>query len=78
MAMYTNGTSQRDIEDTLKEIYGTEISRGLISWITDKILPEVNKWQNRPLEAVYPILFDGIVVNLRKDNKIVTKCVYSG
>ena len=43
--------SQRDIEDTLKQIYGTEISQGLVSRITDKILPEVNEWQNRPLEA---------------------------
>ena len=70
--------SQRDIEDTLKQIYGTEISQGLVSRITDKILPEVNEWQNRPLEAVYPVVFfDGIVFNSRKDNKIVTKCVYS-
>ena len=70
--------SQRDIEDTLKQIYGTEISQGLVSRITDKILPEVNEWQNRPLEAVYPVVFfDGIVFNSRKDNKIVTKCVCS-
>ena len=70
--------SQRDIEDTLKQIYGTDISQGLASRITDKILPEVNEWQNRPLEAVYPVVFfDGIVFNSRKDNKIVTKCVYS-
>ena len=76
--MYARGMSQRDIEDTLKQIYGTEISQGLVSRITDKILPEVNEWQNRPLEAVYPVVFfDGIVFNSRKDNKIVTKCVYS-
>ena len=61
--------SQRDIEDTLKQIYGTEISQGLVSRITDKILPEVNEWQNRPLEAVYPVVFfDGIVFNSRQDN----------
>ena len=70
--------SQRDIEETLKQIYGTEISQGLVSRITDKILPEVNEWQNRPLEAVYPVVFfDGIVFNSRKDNRIITKCVYS-
>ena len=50
MAMYAKGMSQRDIEDTLREIYGTEVSQGMISKITDKILPEVNEWQNRPLE----------------------------
>lgn len=44
MAMYAKGMSQRDIEDTLREIYGSEISQGLISRITDKILPEVNDW----------------------------------
>ncbi len=78
MAMYAKGMPQRDIEDTLKDIYGTKISQGLISRITDKILPEVNEWQNRPLKAVYPIIFfDRIVFNSRKDNKIVTKCVYS-
>lgn len=78
MTMYAKGMSQRDIEDTLKEIYGTEISQGLISRITDKILPEVHEWQNRPLEAVYPIVFfDGIVFNSRKDNRIINKCVYA-
>ena len=41
-------------------------------------MPEVNEWQNRPLEAVYPVVFfDGIVFNSRKDNRIITKCVYS-
>ncbi len=78
MAMYAKGMSQRDIEDTLREIYGSEISQGLISRITDKILPEVNEWQNRPLDSVYPVVFfDGIVFNSRKDNKIISKCVYS-
>ena len=72
------GVSQHDIEDVLKRIYGTEISQGLVSRITDKFLPEVNEWQNRLLEAFYPVVFfDGIVFNSRKDNKIVTKCVYS-
>ena len=78
MAMYAKGMSQRDIEDTLREIYGSEISQGLISRITDKILPEVNEWQNRPLDKIYPVVFfDGIVFNSRKDNKIISKCVYS-
>lgn len=78
MAMYAKGMSQRDIEDSLREIYGAELSQGLISKITDKILPEVNEWQNRPLEAIYPIIyFDGIVFKSRKDNQIINKCVYS-
>ena len=78
LAMYGKGMSQRDIEDTLREIYGAEVSFTLISKITDKILPEVNEWQNRPLESIYPIVyFDGIVFKSRKDNQIVNKCVYS-
>jgi len=78
MAMYAKGMSQRDIEDTLREIYGSEISQGMISWITDKILPEVNEWQDRPLDKIYPLIyFDGIVFNTRKDNRIISKCVYS-
>lgn len=78
MAMYQKGMSQRDIEDNLREIYGTDIPQSLISKITDKILPEVNEWQNRPLECIYPVIFfDGIVFKSRKDSQIINKCVYS-
>ena len=49
--------SQRDIKDMLREIYGLEVSQGLISHITNKILPEVNEWQNRPLDKIYPVVF---------------------
>ncbi len=78
MAMYAKGMSQRDIEDTVREIYGADVPQGLISKITDKILPEVHEWQNRPLEKIYPVIFfDGIVFNSRKDSKIINKCVYS-
>lgn len=77
-AMYAKGMSQRDIEDTVKEIYGIDISPGLVSRITDKILPEVHEWQNRPLNSIYPVVFfDGIMFNSRKDNHIANKCVYS-
>ncbi len=77
-AMYAKGMSQWDIEDTIREIYGSEVFQGMISRITDKILPEVNKWKNRPLEKIYAIIyFDGIEFNTRKDNRIINKCVYS-
>ena len=77
-AMYAKGMSQRDIEDTIREIYGADISQGMISRITDKIMPEVNEWQNRPLEKIYPVIyFDGIMFHSRKDNRIISKCVYS-
>jgi putative transposase len=78
LAMYAKGMSQRDIEDNLREIYGCEIPQTLISKITDKIMPEVNEWQNRSLDSIYPIVFfDGIVFKSRKDNQIINKCVYS-
>jgi putative transposase len=78
LAMYSKGMSQRDIEDHLHEIYGADIPQTLISKITDKILPEVNEWQNRPLDTVYPIIyFDGIVFKSRKDHQIINKCVYT-
>ena len=78
LAMYAKGMSTRDIEDNIREIYGAEVSASLISRITDKILPDVNEWQNRPLEGIYPVIFfDGIVFKSRKDNKIINKCVYT-
>jgi putative transposase len=78
LAMYAKGMSQRGIEHSLREIYGADISQMMISKITDKILPAVNEWQNRPLESIYPIIyFDGIVFKSRKDNQIINKCVYS-
>jgi len=69
--MCAKAMSQRDIEDNLREIYGVDMSQSLISKITDKILPEVNEWQNRPLECIYPIVyFDGIFIKSRKDNQM--------
>jgi len=78
LAMYAKGMSNRDIEDHLRDIYGVDASAGLISKITDKILPAVSEWQSRPLDAIYPIVFlDGIVFKVRKDGKVINKCVYS-
>jgi putative transposase len=78
IAMYAKGMSNRDIEDHLRDIYGVEASASLISRITDKVMPQVVEWQARPLEAVYPIVFlDGIVFKVRKDARVINKCVYS-
>lgn len=78
LAMYSKGMSTRDIEDHLQDIYGVEVSASLISRITDKIMPEINEWQSRPLEEVYPIVFfEGIHYKVKKDGKVVSKCVYS-
>jgi len=78
LAMYAKGMSNRDIEDHLRDIYGVEASASLISRITDKILPAVTEWQSRPLDAIYPIVFlDGIIFKVRKDARVINKCVYS-
>jgi putative transposase len=78
LAMYAKGMSTRDIEDHLRDIYGVDVSAGLISRITDKIMPAVAEWQSRPLDAIYPIVFlDGIVFKVRKDAKVINKCLYT-
>jgi len=78
LAMYAKGMTTRDIEDHLRDVYGVEASSSLISRITDKIMPLVTEWQNRPLEAVYPVVFlDGIVFKVRKDARVINKCLYT-
>ncbi|MEN6432997.1 MAG: IS256 family transposase [Smithella sp.] len=78
IAMYAKGMSNRDIEDHLRDIYGVDASASLISRITDKIMPAVQEWQVRPLDSLYPIVFlDGIIFKVRKDARIINKCVYS-
>jgi len=78
LAMYAKGMSTRDIEDHVRDIYGADVSQSLICRITDKIMPEAAEWQSRPLDAVYPIVFlDGIHFKVRKEGRIVSKCVYT-
>ena len=57
MSLYACGMSQRDIAEQIKSLYDVEISPELVSKISEKIMPEVNAWQNRPLESVYPFIF---------------------
>jgi putative transposase len=78
LAMYSKGMSTRDIEDHLRDIYGIDASASLISRITDKILPEINEWHTRPLSEIYPVVFfDGVMFKVKKDAKVINKCVYS-
>ena len=55
-SMYAKGMTTRQISDTLEDIYGFEASEGFISDVTDKIMPQIEDWQNRPLSEVYPVL----------------------
>ena len=76
--MYGRGMTVRDINNTLGEIYGIEVSDPLISSITDKILPEIQEWQSRPLEPIYVIAWlDCIHVKIRMDGKVKNRAVYN-
>ena len=69
--------SQRDIAEQIKELYDVEISPELVTKITEKIMPEVTAWQNRPLEKVYPFIFmDAIHYKVKEDHRYVTKAAY--
>jgi putative transposase len=71
ISLYAHGMSVRDIVHHLKQVYGTDLSAESVSRITDAVLEEVRAWQDRPLEAVYPVVFlDAIVVKVR-DNHVV-------
>jgi transposase-like protein len=77
LGLYAKGVSTRDIQDTLAELYGVEVSPSTISKITDKVWEVVEAWQNRPLEAIYPIIYlDAIHVKLRQDGKVCNVAVY--
>jgi len=78
LSMYARGMTTRDIEKHLESIYGIDASPDLISRITDKILPLVTEWQNRPLEKVYTIVFlDAIHYKVRSEGRILNKAAYS-
>ena len=77
LALYACGMSQRDISEQIKELYGVEISPELVSKISEKIMPEVAAWQNRPLEKVYPFVFmDAIHYKVKEDHRYITKAAY--
>jgi len=77
LSLYAKGMTVRDIQEHVSELYGTEISRDLISSITDSILEDVTDWRNRALEELYPIVFiDGFVAKCRLNGMVSNRCVY--
>lgn len=77
LSMYAKGMSTSDIESHIRDIYGLEVSDSTVSRITDKILPVVKEWQQRPLESIYPVVFlDAIHYHVRSEGQIVKKAVY--
>ena len=77
LAMYAKGMSQRDIAETIEDIYGFEISHDTVSEITDRVLEQLDEWQNRPLKKFYTFLFvDCLYVPVRKDYETRNYAVY--
>lgn len=77
IAMYAKGMTTRQISDMIEDIYGFEISEGMVSDITDKLLPQIEEWQNRPLASVYPIVFiDAVHFSVRKNGMIQKMAAY--
>ena len=78
LSMYALGMTVRDIQGHLHDMYGVNVSPGLISEVTDSIQEEVKAWQDRPLEALYPIVYlDALMVKMRQDGKVDNRAVYT-
>ena len=77
LSLYARGLSTREIQQHLEEIYGVEVTAGLISSVTDEVLDEVKTWQNRQLDAVYPIMYlDAIQFKVRDNGHVRNKAIY--
>lgn len=77
LSLYATGMTTRDISEQIKELYGVEVSAETVSNITNRILPLVSEWQNRPLENTYSFVFmDAIHYKVREDKQIVVKAAY--
>lgn len=77
LALYARGMTTREIQAHLQELYGTEVSPTLISAVTDAVLEEVEAWQSRPLEPLYPIVYlDAIHLKMRSGAHVQTCAVY--
>ena len=76
IALYARGMTVRDIQAQLEELYGVEVSPGLISQVTDAVLDEVRTWQSRPLESMYPVVYlDALMVKMRHEGRVENRAV---
>jgi len=77
ISMYARGMTTREIQAHLEEIYGVEVSPSLISQVTDAVIEEVQEWQSRPLERLYPIVYlDALFVKMRHEGRVENRAVY--
>jgi transposase-like protein len=78
IGLYGLGLSYSDIQSYIKDTYGVELSDGTLTAITNRIIPQIKEWQNRPLESVYPVMWlDAIHFRVREDAVVKSKAVYS-
>jgi transposase-like protein len=78
IGLYGLGMSYSDIQSHIKEMYDFEISDATISAITDRIIPEIKEWQNRPLDSIYPLIWlDAMHYKVREDGQVKSKAIYS-
>lgn len=78
LSLFGRGMSYSDIQSHLREMYGVEVSDGTISAITDRIIPEIKEWQNRPLESIYPVIWlDAMHFKVRDNGVVKAKAIYS-
>jgi len=77
LALYARGMSTRDIETAVVDLYGVQVSHDLIARVTDGVLEEIHAWQERPLEAIYPVVWlDGLVLKIRHGKQVVNKSAH--
>lgn len=77
LALYARGMSTRDIESALVDLYGVTVSHDVVARVTDAVLDEVRAWQERPLEAIYPVVWlDGLVVKVRHGKQVTNRCAH--
>ena len=77
LCLYAKGLSTREIVQVFEEMYGAEVSAGLVSQVTNAVIEQVREWQTRPLDEIYPIVYlDCIVLKVRQDKRVIKKSVY--
>jgi putative transposase len=77
LSLYARGMTTRDIQGQLQDLYGVNVSHTLVSTVTEAVEAERKAWQNRSLDAVYPIVyFDALVVKVRQDGRVINKAVH--
>ncbi|HGY9593365.1 TPA: IS256 family transposase [Vibrio campbellii] len=78
LSMFSLGMSYRDIRGHVEDMYGVEVSEATISSVTDRLIPELKEWQQRPLDMLYPFIWlDAIHYKIKEDGRYVSKAIYT-